>query len=263
MASSTDSPGPITKTVSDAAYLLQLLAGSDPFDATTIPDRYLPKPKIKNLNTIRIGIPQEYLLKEMRPEVKQLILDAAKSLEKLGAKVEPMSLIDPHYAIGVYTILQRSEVSSNLARYDGIRYGHERSAFSLEAKRRMLLGTFSLSTGYYDRYYQKAQKVRTLIVNDYLKAFRRYTCLLGPTSPGPALKVGASKDQPMFGEIEDMLLEASSIAGLTGFSLPCGFVDDLPVGLQLTGPQRSEADLIQIASLYQQATSWHLKKPTL
>jgi aspartyl-tRNA(Asn)/glutamyl-tRNA(Gln) amidotransferase subunit A len=127
----------------------------------------------------------------------------------------------------------------------------------------MLLGTFSLSTGYYEAYYKHAQKVRTLIVNDYTQAFKKFDVLIGPTSPGPALKVGASKDQPMFGEMEDILVEASSIAGLTGTSVPCGFINDLPIGLQITGPQKSEHKVYQATAAYQHATNWHLKEPEL
>src|SRR5690606_10005858 len=139
--------------------------------------------------------------------------------------------------IGVYTIVQRSEVSSNLARYHGIRYSNPRSMFGDEAKRRIMLGTFALSSGYYDQYYNKAQQVRTLIINDFEQAFKQVDLILGPVSPSTALPIGSSEGASMFGELQDVLVEASSIAGLTGLSVPCGFVDDLPVGLQITGHQ--------------------------
>lgn len=265
MASSTDSPGPIAKNVADAAYLLNLIAGTDPFDATTIktPFQLKTPSSVASLKGLKIGLPSEYLLEKMDARVINTITAAADVFRELGAKVETTNLLDPKYAIGVYTILQRSEVSSNLARFDGIRYGNDRSHFGPEAKKRMLLGTYSLSTGYYDEYYKKAQKVRTLIVNDYKQAFSKFDLLLGPVSPGPALQVGASKLSPMFGEMEDMLVEASSIAGLTGLSVPCGFVDGLPIGLQITGNQQQEELVIKAGLGYQQATDWHTRKPKL
>jgi aspartyl-tRNA(Asn)/glutamyl-tRNA(Gln) amidotransferase subunit A len=265
MASSTDSPGPIAKDVFDAAYLLNSIAGRDEYDATTIKSEYLIDPSQINtsLKGMKIGLPEEYLLEKMDPKTIALIREAAAVFRSLGAAVESTSLLDPKYAIGVYTILQRSEVSSNLARFDGIRYGNDRTHFAAEAKKRMLLGTYALSTGYYDEYYKKAQKVRTLIVEDYQRAFEKYDILLGPVSPGPALKIGASKLSPMFGEMEDMLVEASSIAGLTGLSVPCGFVDGLPIGLQITGDQQQEAKVIKAGMAYQQATDWHTQKPRL
>lgn len=265
MASSTDSPGPICKTVADAALLTQLIAGHDKYDATTSP--LLPPDLLSLLNDsskkFKIGLPNEYLLSQMRPEVIAVIKAAARQLSTLGHEVTQISLLDPKYSIGVYTIIQRSEVSSNLARYDGIRYGHDRSQFGTEAKRRIMLGTYALSSGYYDQYYNKAQKVRTLIISDFARAFSEVDVIIGPTSPGPALKVGASLDEPMFGEMEDVLVEPSSIAGLTGISVPCGFVDQLPIGLQIIGPQFAEDLVLQVANSYQQSTPWHHERPLL
>jgi len=260
MASSTDSPGPITKTVEDAALIAQIIAGHDPYDATSSPS-HVPNlaPSTKHLAPLRIGIAKEYLVGQS----KSVVLEAAEQFKELGHKVSEISLLDPKYSIGVYTIVQRSEVSSNLARYDGIRFGHDRSFFGDEAKRRIMLGTYALSSGYYDQYYTKAQKVRTLIIKDFEQAFKKFDLIIGPTSPGPALKVGASIDSPMFGELEDMLLEPSSIAGLTSISVPCGFVDGLPIGLQITGPQFAEKLVFQAAFSYQQATTWHVQKPQL
>ncbi len=264
MASSTDSPGPITKTVADARLLAGVLAGPDPLDATSSPrpaeEILAPGPDLKHL---KIGLPASYLLPQMRSDVKQLILDAALQFEKLGATVTEISLLDPKYSIGVYTIIQRSEVSSNLARFDGIRYGHDRSAFGPEAKRRIMLGTFALSSGYYDRYYHKAEQVRTLVIRDFARAFTDVDLIIGPTSPGPALPVGASLNQPMFGEMEDILVEPSSIAGLTGINVPCGFVDSLPIGLQIIGPQFGEAVVLSAAAAYQNSTPWHEHVPVL
>jgi len=265
MASSTDSPGPMTKTVEDSHTVLEIISGTDSYDATTIQSSWQTSSAILNrpISNLKIGLPQAYLLAEMAPEVKDVILKAAQTFESLGATLVDVSLMDPHYAIGVYTILQRSEVSSNLARYDGIRYGQDRSFFGSEAKRRMMLGTYSLSTGYYDEYYKKAQKVRTLIVKDFNQAFTKCDLIIGPTSPGPALKVGASLDQPMFGEMEDILVEASSIAGLTSINVPCGFVEGLPIGMQITAPQGQENLVFNAAQQFQQATSWHTQKPPL
>lgn len=264
MASSTDSPGPLTKNVADASVLTQIISGQDPFDATTSsrPVTDIDPSKI-NVSGLKIGIAKDYLLDNMLADVKQLILKAADEFALLGAKISEVSLIDPKYSIGVYTIVQRSEVSSNLARFDGIRYGHGRDKFGDEAKRRIMLGTYALSSGYYDEYYSKAQKVRTLIINDFKRAFSQVDLILGPTSPGPALKVGASRDQPMFGEMEDVLVEPSSIAGLTGISLPCGFVDKLPIGLQIIGPQFGESQVLSAALAYQLATNWHHERPSL
>jgi aspartyl-tRNA(Asn)/glutamyl-tRNA(Gln) amidotransferase subunit A len=264
MASSTDSPGPITKTAQDAALIAGVIAGHDPYDATSS-TRKIDEihPENTDFSKLRIGLAKEYLLPQMRPEVIQLIRDAADQFRRLGADVSEISLLDPKYSIGVYTIVQRSEVSSNLARYDGFRYGFDRTNFGTEAKRRIMLGTFALSSGYYDQYYAKAQKVRTLVIEDFRRAFSQVDLVIGPTSPGPALKVGASVDQPMFGEMEDVLVEPSSIAGLTGISLPCGFVDGLPIGLQIIGPQFGESKVLSAAIAYQAATKWHYEKPSL
>ncbi|MBI2009820.1 MAG: Asp-tRNA(Asn)/Glu-tRNA(Gln) amidotransferase subunit GatA [Candidatus Chisholmbacteria bacterium] len=264
MASSTDSPGPIAKTVEDCAFLTQIIGGFDPYDATSssnpVPLLTLSKAKVKT--KLKIGLPKEYL-EAMNQETKALVHEAIKVLQNQGHVIEPTSLISPKYAIGVYTIVQRSEVSSNLSRYDGIRYGQDRTKFGEEAIRRIMLGTFALSSGYYDQYYSKAQKVRTLIIEDFNQAFKKFDLIINPPSPGPALKIGASKNEPLFGEMQDMLVEPSSVAGLTGVSLPGGFVDGLPFGFGFVGPQFSEDKVLNIAHQYQQATDWHLRKPQL
>ena len=265
MGSSLDSPGPMTKTVEDAAILLEILGGHDPYDATTssrAKDAYTSFLG-KGVKNLKIGIAKEYLLPQMRQEVKDLITDAGDVFEKLGAKVDMVSTLHPEYAIGVYTVIQRCEVSSNLARYDGVRYGNDRTFFGQEAKRRITLGTFALSEGYADKYYKKAQKVRTLYIKDFEKIFRKYDLVIGPTSPGPALKLGATKGQAMFGEMEDILVEPSTISGLPGISIPCGFVDGLPIGLDIFGPQFSEGLIIQAADAYESVTPWHKQKPKL
>ena len=174
-----------------------------------------------------------------------------------------MDLIDPKYSIGVYTILQRSEVSSNLARFDSIRYGQPRSAFGFEAKKRMMLGAYTLSSGYYDQYYSKAQKVRTLIIEDFKRAFEKVDLIIGPTMPGIAPKLGTSDSSALFGELADMLQEPSSIAGLCGISVPCGFSEGMPVGFQFIGNFLEEERVLSAASAYQNATDFHTKFPDL
>lgn len=249
MASSTDSPGVIAKNAYDAKLIYNVIKGQDKYDATSVENLKVESRKWKKL---RIGIAKEYLLEEMRKDVVKLILEAAERLRQLGHEVVDISLMDPKYSIGVYTIVQRAEVSSNLARYDGIRYGNDRTYFGSEAKRRIMLGTYVLSSGYYDQYYNKAQKVRNLIIKDFDKAFSQVDLIIGPTSPGPAQPLGSSLNQSMFGEMEDILVEASSVAGLTGISIPCGQVDNLPIGLQIIGPQRAEDLVLKTAYEYQE-----------
>ena len=266
MKSSTDSPGPLCKTVDDAGTLLEIMSGHDPHDATSIDENSWKKPEIRqNLNGLKIGLPLSYFPPQTQPEVKEAILKAAETLKKLGAEIlELPDVLDPKYSIAVYTILQRSEVSSNLARFDGIRYGHDRSYFGTEAKRRIMLGTYSLSAGYYDAYYLKAQKVRTLISQDFDKQFQKVDAIIGPVSPTTALKVGASEGQAMFGELQDMLVEPSSIAGLPGISIPCAFdKTGLPIGLQIMAPQKREDLVYQIAKLFEDNTDFHLQRPKL
>ncbi len=266
MKSSTDSPGPICKNVDDAATLLEIMSGQDSHDATSIDEDAWKKPETRqNLNGLKIGLPTSYFSPQTQIEVRQAIQTAVNTLNKYGAEiVELTDVLDPKYSIAVYTILQRSEVSSNLARFDGIRFGHDRSYFGTEAKRRIMLGTYSLSAGYYDAYYLKAQKVRTLICQDFDKQFQKVDAIIGPVSPTTALKIGASEGEAMFGEIQDQLVEPSSIAGLPGISLPCGFDKiGLPIGLQIIAPQRREDLVYQIAKLFEDHTDYHLKKPKL
>ncbi len=265
MCSSTDSPGPITKTVEDAAILLQVLAGKDEQDATTS-SKEVPN-YLANINNgikgLRIGISEDYF-KVAQPQVKETVLKAIKTLEESGAQVKNLNLFNPKYAISVYTILQRAEVSSNLARFDGIRYGEKRDKFQEEAKRRIMLGTYCLSAGYYNAYYLKAQKIRTLICKDFEEAFENVDVIIGPTTPSTALPVGSSKNHPMFGEVADILVEPSTIAGLPGVNVNCGFTkENLPVGMQIMGPQFSEDLILRVANFYQQATDWYKRKPKL
>jgi aspartyl-tRNA(Asn)/glutamyl-tRNA(Gln) amidotransferase subunit A len=259
MASSTDSPGTIAKTVEDAALLLNHIAGYDPYDGTSnnesVPDftATLNKP-IKGL---KVGV--LYLDVEGLEEIKPLYEKQLQVLTDLGAEVEMVSALDPHYAISVYTIVQRGEVSSNLARYDGVRYGTDRSFFGDEAKRRIMLGTYTLSKGYADQYYNLAQKVRALFIEDFTALFNTYDVLISPTSPGFAKKIGATEGEAMFGELEDMLLEPSSIAGLPGISVPC-FRDpetNLYLGLNIMAPMWQEQRCIQVGAAFEAATTWN------
>lgn len=259
MASSTDSPGPIARDIADAALITSIIAGQDRYDATSSPkpvDKYLDLLTKKDLKGMKIGLVKEYLLSSMKVEVKSLIQNAAEKFKELGAQVEEISLMDPKYAIGVYTVIQRSEVSSNLARFDGVRYGNGRELFGDEAKRRIMLGTFTLSAGYYDAYYKKAIAIRTKIINEFENTFKTFDAIIGAVSPGPAQKVGATKNEPMFGEMEDVLINPTSLSGLTGVSTPCGFVDGLPIGLQITGNQFEETKILNIAKVYQDATDF-------
>lgn len=261
MGSSLDSPGPMTRNVADSALIAQIISGKDICDGTTSPDpveKYRSLLTKKDLKGLKIGLVKEYLLPEMSTAVKNTIWMAANKFKDLGATVDDISMMDPQYAIGVYTVIQRSEVSSNLARYDGIRYGHDRSQFCQESKRRIMLGTYTLSSGYYDAYYKKAQQVRTKIIEDFARVFSEYDAIIGPVSPGPAQKVGATKDQPMFGEMEDILVEPSSIAGLTSVGIPCGFVDGLPIGLQITCNRGEEAKALCIAHAFESNTEYQL-----
>lgn len=259
MASSTDSPGPITKTVEDGAMLLNAIAGHDPYDATST--KQAAPDFTSFLDTSIKGMKIGVLYHDLKGlELVSPQFDAAtRVLSDLGALVEPVEALNPHYAVGVYTIVQRAEVSSNLGRYDGIRFGHDRSHFGDEAKRRIMLGTFTLSSGYNDQYYVKAQKVRSLFIQDYAKLFSQYDALISLTSPGFAKPVGATEGEAMFGELEDLLLEPSSISGLPGVNVPC-YHDpktNLYLGMNIVTPMWEEGRAIQIADAFEKATPWN------
>lgn len=270
MGSSLDSPGPIGKTVEDTALLFNYIAGQDQYDGTTasqpVPD--LTKSLHKGVKEMKIGVCYRDHEKIKGTEVDLAMQTAAKTFEGLGASVELVTtsetlekgkVLTPDYAVAVYTVIQRGEVSSNLARYDGIRYGNNRSCFGDEAKRRIMLGTFTLSKGYADKYYVKAQQVRSLYIQNFAQLFTKYDVLISPTSPGYALKHGASKDNPMFGELEDMLVEPSSIAGLSGINVPMHHdpKTNLYLGLNITGDQWQEEKVIQAAAAFEQNTHWN------
>jgi len=269
MGSSLDCPGPMTKTVEDAALLLQTIAGKDQYDGTTSP---IPVPdyqkSLKNgVKGMKIGI--IYMDHPQMPEeVRIAVRDAGKIFEREGAIVDelllsqtlkPNTVLSPDYAIAVYTVVQRGEVSSNLARYDGIRFGHDRSYFGDEAKRRIMLGTFTLSKGYADKYYIKAQEVRSLYIENFKQLFSRYDVLISTPSPGYAMKIGASAGNPMFGEVVDMLNEPSSLSGHPGISIPC-YKDpktNLYLGLSIMAEQFHEEHMLKAAYLYEHSTKWN------
>ncbi len=257
MGSSLDCPGPITSTVEDAALLLKLIAGKDQFDATTTPNEVPDYTKLlKKPRKMTIGIPEDYF-EGVDEEVKRKIFEAIEVLKKLGHGIKKVKLISPKYAISVYTIIQRSEVSSNLARYDSIRFGNDRTHFGQEAKRRMMLGTYTLSHGYYDAFYKKAQQVRTLIVEDYKKTFKEVDVIISSTTPTTALKLGEFEKYPFFGEVMDMLNEPAAIAGVPAISIPVGLdKNTLPVGLQIIGNYFKEEDILNLAGQFEKETGF-------
>jgi len=254
MASSTDSPGPITKTVKDSAIILSVIAGNDPHDATSANKQMEDYEKGIDKITARkitIGIPSQYFPKDIDAGVKNKVEKAIERLKELGFIIKTVSLLDPKYSIAAYTIIQRAEVSSNLARYDGIRFGNPRKLFGKEAKKRIMLGSHVLSSGYFDQYYLKAQKVRNLIVKDFDRVFEKVNLLVAPTSPYLPLKVGQSKKETMFGELQDVLVEASALAGLPAMNITCGWIKNLPVGMQIIGPRFSEKLILKTAHRFE------------
>ncbi len=281
MASSLDTIGPICKTVEDLAIVLEAIAGHDPMDGTTS-DRPVPKYSgalKKDLKGVRVGLPKEYFIEGLNSDTEHAIREAAKILASLGATVTEMSLPHTKYALATYYVLCPCEVSSNMARYDGIRYGHGVSkpkdlldyyqrarseGFGTEVKRRIMIGTYALSAGYYDAYYLKAQKVRTLICEDFTNAFKNFDLIISPVAPSPAFKVGAHVNDPVAMYLEDVFMDGAVMAGIPALSVPCGISKEgLPIGLQMMGPQWGEAGLLSAAYAYEQATEWHTKKPAL
>ncbi len=277
-ASSLDQGGTLTTTAEDAAIMLNVMAGFDDKDSTSL-DRPVPDYTATlndSLKGLRIGVPKEYFGPGLDPKIATAIELALKEYEKLGATVKSVSLPNCNLSVPVYYVVAPAECSSNLARFDGVRYGYrcaepkdledlyKRSrgeGFGAEVKRRVMIGTYVLSAGYYDAYYLKAQKIRHLISDDFRQAFKEVDVLLGPTSPTPAFKLGAKMEDPVSMYLSDIYTIAANLAGLPGLSIPAGFVDHLPVGLQLIGNYFEEARLLNIAHQYQQVTDWHQRKP--
>lgn len=290
MASSLDSPGAVAYSVKDLAHLAEIMSGLDEKDSTTgdLPVPHFFKQIKSDIKGLKIGVPKEYFVDGMEDGVKQRVMEAIDELKKLGAKVEDVSLPNTKYGSLVYAIVCPSEVASNLTRFDGIRYGHSTKSagdllqtyeksrgegFGLEAKRRILTGTYVLSSGYYDAYYKKAQKVRRLIINEFEEIFKKVDILACPSSPNVASKLGHAKDNPLHGYIADQLNIPGSLAGLPALSVPCGFglpsdgetpsMDGLPVGLQIIGPQWGEQQVFNVGYAYQEVTDWHKKFPQI
>jgi aspartyl-tRNA(Asn)/glutamyl-tRNA(Gln) amidotransferase subunit A len=279
-ASSLDQIGPITRTVEDNAYLLQAISGLDPMDSTSanieVPN--FVQSLTGDIKGLKIAVPKEYLGEGVSEPVRQSVLEALKVLEKLGAVWEEVSLPHSKYALAAYYLLSSSEASANLSRFDGVRYGY-RSAnaenlielykntraegFGEEVKRRIMLGTFALSSGYYDAYYKKAQKVRTLIKRDFDDVFEKYDVIIGPTAPTPAFKIGENVADPLTMYANDILTIPVNLAGVPGISIPCGFENGLPLGLQIIGKHFDEATVYRVAHAFESATTYHQQKPEL
>ncbi len=277
-ASSLDQIGPLTQDVTDCALVLNAIAGYEPRDSTSAP---YPTPDYTqclttDLNGLRIGIPREYFVEGMQAEVEIAIRAAINKLEELGARVEwEVSLPSTPYALAAYYVIAPSEASANLARYDGVKYGFSyqdtdsmwealektrQHGFGAEVKRRIMLGTYALSAGYYDAYYLKAQKVRTLIRQEFDQAFEKFDALVTPTSPTVPFKIGEKVDNPLQMYLSDVCTLPINIAGVPAISIPAGFADGLPIGMQIIGKPFSEETILKIAHAYQQATEWHKRK---
>jgi len=278
-ASSLDQIGPLTQDVTDCALVLNAIADYDSRDSTSVP---YPTPDYTqclntDLNGLRIGVPKEYFVEGMQTEVETAIQTAINKLEELGARVEwEVSLPHTPYALAVYYIIAPSEASANLARYDGVKYGFSyldadsmweamektrQYGFGAEVKRRIMLGTYALSAGYYDAYYLKAQKVRTLIRQEFDQAFEKFDALITPTSPTVPFKIGEKADDPLQMYLSDVCTLPINIAGLPAISIPAGFANGLPIGMQIIGKPFAEETILKIAYAYQQATEWHKRNP--
>ena len=279
-ASSLDQIGPVGKDVTDCAMTLNAIAGYDPRDSTSLdlPPTDFTAGLTGDIKGLRIGIPQEYFVEGMEPGVRAAVETAIGQLEELGAAVEPVSLPTTEYALACYYIIAPSECSANLARYDGVKFGYsfqdtpdmweamERTrqlGFGPEVKRRIMLGAYALSAGYYDAYYLKAQQVRTLIRQDFARVFEQVDFLVTPTSPVVAFPLGDKTDDPVKMYLIDVCTLPINIAGLPAMSVPCGFSEGMPVGMQLIGPHLSEERLLNVAYAYEQATEWHKARPGL
>lgn len=277
-ASSLDQIGPYTQTVEDSAILLEAISGHDPLDSTSVPE---PVPafqkELKNgVKGLKVGLPKEYFIDGMDPEVRGAIEKAVKELEAQGAEVVEISLPHTNYAVATYYIIATAEASANLARFEGIRYGKRVNGddlfqlnsrtrgqgFGEEVKRRVLLGTYVLSSGYYDAYYNQAQKVRALIFQDFQQAFEKVDIIATPSTPTAAFKAGDKVDDPLSMYLCDIFTISCNLAGICGISLPCGYTSnpELPIGLQLLGRPFGESQLLQAAYAYEQATDWNSKK---
>jgi aspartyl-tRNA(Asn)/glutamyl-tRNA(Gln) amidotransferase subunit A len=280
-ASSLDQIGPITKDVTDSALLMNVIAGHDARDSTSanIPAPDFTRALKKDVKGLKIGLPREYFIEGMDPEVDKAVRGAVRTLEGLGAIVKEVSLPHTGYAVATYYILATSEASSNLARYDGIKYGFRAEGakdlldlymksrsqgFGPEVKRRIMLGTYALSAGYYDAYYKKGQQARTLIKRDFDEAFKSVDIIATPTAPTAAFRIGEKSADPLQMYLSDIFTISVNLAGIPGISIPCGFTSgNLPIGLQLLGKHFDEEAILHAAFAYEQATEWHRRRASL
>jgi len=278
-ASSLDQAGPLTRSVEDAAILLQIMAGHDPLDSTSInaPVPDYTKDLKNGVKGLRIGIPKEYFVDGLDPEVESSIKTAIEVYKKEGSEIVEVTLPHTEYAVGVYYLVATAEASSNLARFDGVKYGlrvdegtglldmykaTRDKGFGAEVKRRIMLGTYSLSSGYYDAYYKKASQVRTLIRRDFDEAFKDCDVILTPTTPSAAFKKGEKTDDPLTMYLSDIFTISCNLAGIPGISVPCGMTSNgLPIGLQILAPSMEEARLFRAAHAFEAATDWHTRRP--
>ena len=275
MASSLDQIGPITKSVADARLVLEWISGGGGHDSNCHAKPFVTLSETKGiyssaspqndrmLKEIKVGVPKEYFGKGLDSEVEKVIRDAIKKLGDLGAEIVEMALPHTEYAVAAYYIIMASEVSANLARYDGIRFGKNRDQFGDEAKRRIMLGTFSLSSGYYDAYFTKAARVRTLIKKDFDIAFEKCDVIVGPVSPTVAWNLGGKINDPLTMYLSDAYTIPGSLTGIPGLSVPCGFADGMPVGLQILGKHMDEETVLNVGEIYENVTDWKDKKPNM
>lgn len=263
MSSSLDQIGVLTKTVEDAKLAVELISGEDGQDSNAFNHDFAISHTLNSLKGVRVGVPEEYFGKGLDKGVETIIRKAIKKMEELGVQVVEVSLPHTQYAVAAYYIIVFSEVSSNMGRFDGIRFGGSRDLFGEEVKRRIMLGTFTLSAGYYDDYFIKAAKIRTLIKQDFQKAFEKCDVIVGPVCPTPAWNIKEMVSDPLAMYLSDIYTVPASLAGLPGLSVPAGFADGLPVGLQILGPYKGDGEVLNVGDVYQKATKWHMEKPKL
>jgi aspartyl-tRNA(Asn)/glutamyl-tRNA(Gln) amidotransferase subunit A len=279
-ASSLDQAGPLSKSAEDAALMMNAIAGHDARDSTCLdlPAEDFTAHLNEPLQGLRIGLPRDHFTKDLNPAVQDILHCAIKVLESLGASFKEVDLPNNHLSVPAYYVIAPAEASANLSRFDGVRFGYrcanpanlddlyKRSrgeGFGDEVKRRIMVGTYALSAGYYDAYYIKAQKIRRLIKQDFDTAFKDVDLILGPTSPHTAFRLGEKNSDPVTMYLEDIYTIAVNLAGLPGMSLPAGILSGLPIGMQLVGPALSEARMLNVAHQFQQHTDWHLRRPDL
>lgn len=285
-ASSLDQAGLITKTSEDSAILLKIIAGKDDLDSTTAPEEvpdYQKAANVKSIKDLKIGVPKEFFGKGLDKKVENIIKKTIDDVSKIGAEIVKISLPYTKYALPTYYIVALAEASSNLARYDGIKYGYSKTqnsklkvqnlldlyletrqeGFGPEVRRRIMLGTYTLSSGYYEAYYKKAMQVRTKVKQDFDQAFKKVDLILGPVSPTPAFKIGEKIDDPLTMYLSDIYTVSVNPAGLSAASVPCGFADGLPVGLHIIGPKFAEEKIFQLSSAYEATSEWNKKKPRI